>query len=309
MLNLDAVRVWRELFSEEDRLLVLGASGWFGRTAMFLTELPESRVLLVGSRDHTIEIHGRRFQVARFDFETVEKFQPTIVLDFWFLTREKIVELGPEEYRRRNLHLIEATARVVSLPSVSRVLSTSSGAAVHEEKNGESGGALSMYGELKLQSERMLREVASQTHASFRLVRVFSVSGALVTRPSDYAFSHLAMQARDSLITVRSTRLVWRRYVAVEDLLVVGLASAQPGFHEVSSGGDLVEIGKLAELFSELAGGCEIRRPELDESEDADNYFSDGKDWDALVASTHVKPISLRIQADNVFSYLQIAQH
>ena len=308
MLNFDAVRAWRGLFSDEDRLLVLGASGWFGRTAMLLAELPESRVLLVGSRDHTIEIDGRRFQVTRFDFETVEKFQPTIVLDFWFLTREKILKLGPEEYRRGNLRLIEATARVVSLPSVSRVLSTSSGAAVHGEKNGESGGTFSMYGELKLQSERMLREAASQTGASYQLVRVFSVSGALVTRPADYAFSHLAMQARNSLITIRSPRLVWRRYVAVEDLLVTGLASARPGFHEVSSGGDLVEIGELAEIFSELAGGCEIRRPELDESEAADNYFSDGKDWEALLASVNVKPASLKTQAQNVFSYLQNAK-
>lgn len=303
MMSSEAIALWNGQLSQDDRVLILGATGWFGKTALWMSDLPPERMLLLASADGSLESRGRAFPVYAFDQSMVERFEPTVVLDFWFLTREKILSLGVEKFRETNLRLIEATSTAISLDSVNRVISTSSGAAVHASKNSESSGSLSLYGEMKLYSETVVKEASQASGANLTLARVYSVSGALVTRPHDYAFSNLAMQALSGEIRIEASHPVRRRYVSVEDLLAASLASSRWGTTEFSSGGDLVELSELASILADSVDvECTIRRQPMEKGAESDDYFSMNEEWQYLVSRVGLKPLSVLDQAQHVLT-------
>jgi len=118
-----------------------------------------------------------------------------------------------------------------------------------------------------------------------------------VTRPRDYAFSDLILQAAEGRVGIRAAHEVWRRYVGVDDLLAVCVSLAIEGWSgDVDSGGPLVELGDLAALVvAELNPGAEIERPSLDDSP-PDRYHSDDQSWQRACRHLNHVPASLEQQ-------------
>jgi nucleoside-diphosphate-sugar epimerase len=304
MMNLRAAELWNSCLGPSDKVLILGGSGWFGQTARLMTNLSPDRVMSVASRKRQIEIDTFSYPVNDYDFEAIDAFAPTVVLDLWFLTREKIETRGEAQYVEDVHAIIDRTAQVVALPSVSRVVSVSSGASVAWAKNQESEGRYAAYGAVKVRSENVLTE-ASQAHG-FRLAiaRVYSVSGALVTRPQSYAFSDLAIQALSGKMTIRAKTRVLRRFVAVEDVLAVALANLQNGSNSFSSGGEVIEIGDLAAVFAEVLGReISVTREGYPTVGPDDNYYSEDETWESSVEVARFLPLDLRDQAKNVLDF------
>ncbi len=244
-----AVALASSYLREGDRVLLLGAGGWFGTTALHLLapSLGAARLRPITGRPRQVRAAGRQWGLEAFDLEQVRAFRPTVVLDLAFLTREKVEALGLEAYVLANSRLTSQFLMAASLPGVRAAVTASSGAALG--LGGHSGWDLERnpYGFLKRAAETMAVEAAHESGIGMTVARAWSLSGGFVTRPRDYAFSDLILQAPGGEVGVRSPQEVWRRYSLVEDFLAVALADALGGLVRVlDSGGPLTEIGGLA---------------------------------------------------------------
>jgi len=304
MINPRAAELWNSCLSPSDRVLVLGGSGWFGRTARVMTNLSSENVMSVASHKRHIHINSFSYPVTDYNFDAIRAFAPTVVLDFWFPTREKIETRGDAQYQEEVLAIINLTTKIAALPSVCRVVSISSGASTSRDKNQESGGRYAAYGNLKVRSENALYEASEEHGFRLAIARVYSVSGALVTRPQSYAFSDLAIQAITGRITIHAKARVLRRFVAVEDVLSVALSNLQNESKFLSSGGEVIEIGDLVAIFSEVLGAeISVKREGYPSVGPDDKYYSEDKTWETAVEAANFVPLDLRGQAKNVIDF------
>lgn len=274
-----------------ERVLVLGATGWFGSTMLALLEDHPATVLAVASRSRDHRVGHRAWPVYAYDREQIVGFAPTLVLDFAYLTRGYELELGGEEYARRLAGLAEQLEDVARLPSVRGVLTVSSGAAlaVPEDPTVPVGP----YGEGKRGIEALAASLADPAR-SVLVARAYSLSGALVGDPRAYAFSDLVVQARTGQIEVRAPGAVWRRYCGVDDYLAVCVADLMAGRSgTVDSGGPLVELRDLAEQIADQYPGA---RPSVGYQVPVGEpltYASDDQAWSQACARHGYAPAAL----------------
>ncbi|WP_255313744.1 NAD-dependent epimerase/dehydratase family protein [Mycobacterium malmoense] len=263
-----------------DRVLITGASGWLGRTALDLLAPSRLPVLALASRARTIRVADRQIKCSAWDDREVAAFAPTVVLDCAFLTRDRVAEMPLDEYVATNRNLIERLMHATKLPSVRLALTVSSGAAVHPHDALEGQIEENPYGYLKRESEYRLVEAAAESGAIPVVVRAWSISGAHVQEPQAYAMASMIRDAGAGTIRIMSRRPVFRRYVLAEELLAMGIAEGGVGPATIDSGGELVEVGELAaRIAAVVRPDAVITRDEVD-PRDPDRYHSDGLDWE-----------------------------
>lgn len=279
-----------------DRILVLGAGGWFGSTLLDLLArvVPASRVLAVASSVRQHDVAGVRWELQQFDRATVAAFTPTVVVNFAALTRERVAIDGVEIFTATNRDLTAKFLQAAGLPSVRAALTVSSGAAVAQPDH--------PYGRLKAEEETAALGLVTKSRAVV-VARAYSLSGPFVRRPHDYAFSDFVLQAKTGTIHIHATRPVYRRYIDVGEYLAVSLWHALDEWSgTIESGGELVEIGELARLVAGAANPpAQVVRPALISDEPA-AYASDGASWAAACARTGFSAMSLATQISSSFS-------
>ncbi|HVS84977.1 MAG TPA: NAD-dependent epimerase/dehydratase family protein [Gaiellaceae bacterium] len=294
----DAAGLLGRSLDGRSRVLLLGAGGWFGATFLDLVARSGSNaeVLALTGRPRTIAVGGTERELHAWDWRRIAAFEPTLVVNCAFLTREQLPQLGYDRYVAENVRLSGRFLRTLALPSVTAAVTVSSGAAV-EAIAGAPDAETNPYGYLKWSEETAARALAERFALALVVCRAWSVSGELVQRPRDYAFSDLVLQARSGRIEIRAAHEVWRRYVSVHDLLAVCAALALDGrFETVDSGGPLVELGELAAtIVRELAPGATIERPAPGGFE-ADRYHSDDRTWQDACTRLRHQPASLEEQ-------------
>jgi nucleoside-diphosphate-sugar epimerase len=263
---------------QNPRWLILGASGWFGRTALALAP-----------RDaDVLPISGSSSSFATWSEPMVREFAPTHVLGCAFLTKEKAAQMSADEYWSTNRTLIERFSFASRQDSCHSAISLSSGSVVSDPDH--------PYSQLKVLEEEVSRGLVSEDRGSVT-IRVFSVSGPYVQRIHDYAFSDLLAQglAGNSPIRVRTQSAVWRRYVDVGDVLTVALGLAKPGqFRRIDSGGPLVELHDLARLMGDELG-TDVDNP-FPNSGPASVYASDNYSWEEACRELGFTPADLVTQ-------------
>lgn len=282
-----------------DRILVTGATGWFGSTMLaMLGEMPAAAVLAVASRSRHVDVAGRTWDVRAWDDDAVAHFDPTIVLNFAFLTRDKEAELGPDEYMQANTELSRRFDAAASLPAVRAAVTCSSGAALLTPEGADV--PIGSYGRVKADEEARAHRLVTASR-SVVVARAWSLSGTLVQRPREYAFSDLVLQAEAGRIVVTADCEVWRRYCGVDDYLAVCTARAVGGWSGViDSGGEEVELRDLAERIADHHPDL---RPEVVTSpavEPARRYLSDDTTWQDACAAIGYRPASLDEQINDV---------
>ena len=258
--------------------------------------LPNSQVMAIASRARAHVVGDRPWHLVEHDEEKIARFAPTAVLNFAFLTRERVEIDGLAQFQRMNAQLTEQFLQAVSLPSVRIGLTVSSGAAVTEPD--------APYGAMKLAEERSALARASAGR-SIVVARAYSVSGPYVRRPRDYAFSDMIAQARSGVIEIRATTPVFRRYVSVRDVLAVCLLRGFAGFTGViETGGPLVEMGELAQIVRTVVNpSATVTRPELTTTAPS-TYTSDNHTWQEACASSGVVAMDLTSQIRQVAEFL-----
>jgi nucleoside-diphosphate-sugar epimerase len=291
--------------SSLERVAVLGASGWVGRTACSWLASIDTQFLLFAGSNRTERIGTKEVAFQTFDLGKITDFKPTMVIDAAFITREKVSTYGLDSYVNLNESLIQQALQLQRLPYVEKFIGVSSGASVPHLKLDYPDLHSDPYGALKASYEKKLLE-NSDLRLKTTVARIWSVSGDLVTKPTLLAFSAFVQQALLGHINIRSKARVFRRYVDLEDFLKV-VSSASPNESRViDSGGMLVELEELAQLiFATLQIKQSISR-ELNSDLEADRYYSDNSTWlKALQATGHV-PLSLQEQIAKVAAALHM---
>jgi len=273
-----------------DRVLVLGAGGWFGSVVLELigTLLPQASVLCIARDPREHHVADRIWQLHRWDERLVHRFGANIVINLAFLTRGFVDTMGGMAYEMANSELTRRFLEVAGGPAVRLALTVSSGAAVTEPNH--------PYGRLKLAEERAALDSRRDGRAMV-VARAYSVSGAYVRNPQDFAFSSFVTQAATGSISVLADRPTWRRYCDAGEFLAVCIRRGLDGFSGViESGGDFVEMGELAQMVAEATGPSVsvTRVPQV--SQEPSVYASDGSDWREHCAIVGFEPSSLAEQ-------------
>jgi hypothetical protein len=298
-VNPEAVELFRSSLPSRDRVLILGASGWFGRTALALLGERARNWLLIASNTRVIEVGRVSFSLNAWNERLIEEFEPTVVLDFAFLTKDAIPRLGMSAYEEQLNLLGRRLFRIAEMPSVERILTVSSGAARHQLEAPDNDP----YGDKKREIETRLREFARRG-LQVGVARAWSVSGGFVTKPQNYAFSDFALRALETgVIVVESRQKIYRRYCAAEDLLALTMAhTSTDAFYDLDSGGELVELAELANLVARQVPEAQVRFAHSSRSDaGASRYHSTGDQWDRVVATLDYRALSLEEQIENVF--------
>ena len=287
--------------SSDDRVLVTGAGGWFGRTAIAMTRKVGLDLLATGSKDQNIDIDGQGQAVQAQSIEAISAFKPTVVIDTAFVTRERLPILGHKAYVETNQKLIDQSLYIAALPSVRKYIGFSSGATTHLAGHTSFSLEENPYAAQKRIYESKISELAAKLQSDISIARVWSVTGSYCTKPDSFAFTDLIAQTKLGLIEIKAKHLVFRRYCAIEDVLALAMLPSptvsDPFF---DTGGDLIEIGDLAKLVVELVNpNAEIRR-QIDPELTSDDYHSDNSDWENLVGPGLLSKDSLREQIARV---------
>jgi nucleoside-diphosphate-sugar epimerase len=290
---LEAHKLVSRCVKSSDRVLILGYSGWFGSSASELLVRTGAQILGSNSKGLKMISDGPKHVFAS-TFQGCKEFEPTIVIDSAFLTREKIQVLGTEAYISINKTLMQQGLEISELDSVERFIGISSGAAIGSLNLTAPHLLVDPYGALKSEYEYLLMNSDLHVRERSVLLRAWSMSGPHVRNPELFALFDLIKQSKSRIMRIRSNAHVYRRYSDVEDLLAVGLASTTGGT-TVDSGGELVEIGELAKIIREVLGSTAVIHREVTSSED-DHYYSDGDSWQQEASRVGLSPKTLREQ-------------
>jgi len=263
-------------WSSRDRVLILGAGGWFGRT--FLDLIPQKM--------ETLAIASRvRNDIVTWDKERVQAFSPTIVANFAFLTPDQIAIHGTSKYRIINTELTQRFLSCASMPMVRAALTVSSGATKSEPN--------SPYGALKLDEEQQALDLI-QANRSVVVARAYSVSGVHVRKPHQYAFSDLIRQALEGNVHISATFPVFRRYIDAGDYLrtcTTLLLAGKSGV--IDSGGELIEINQLANrIVTRVNPAASITRVKM-LTQVSSKYASDNTSWQTSHERIGLVPLTL----------------
>jgi len=263
-----------------DRVLVTGASGWLGRTALDLIAPLSLPTLALASRARTIRVGDCEIGCRTWDDREVADFAPTVVLDCAFLTRGRVAYMPLGEYVAANRTMTGRLVYATQLPSVRLALTVSSGAAVYPHDAHDGPIEDNPYGYLKREAEYRLAEAAAESGAVPVVARAWSISGAHVQEPQGYALGSMIRDADAGAIRILARCPVFRRYVLAEELLALGIAEGGVGPATIDSGGELVEMAELAaRIAAVVRPDTVITRGEVD-PRDPDRYHSDGQDWE-----------------------------
>jgi hypothetical protein len=267
-----------------ERTLVLGATGWFGNEFLHLTEADRGATYCVASRPRDIEVAGVPHQVHGYDINEIEAFAPTVVIDCAGLNRHR---QNKTTFLDECLSISVDYVLAMSLPSVKAGLTFSSGAAAFDPAGKQFDG----YSASKVLHERL----CEMTQAPSVVMRCYAVSGRLCKERKGYAMSSFIDMAKRKHIKVTANRPTFRRYMAIDDYMRVGLT--QLGKRKVlDSAGWWVELGTLAQMIASRTG-AKVSRPPVTEA--VEQYGSNSQEVLRL-ATEHgirVKDLSAQIEA------------
>lgn len=264
----------------DDRVLITGASGWLGRTALDLIAPLGLPTLALASRARAIQVDHRIVQCRAWDDAEVAAFAPTVVIDCAFLTKGFAATMPLDDYVAINRALTDRLVYATLLPSVRLALTVSSGAAVHPHDAFDGPIGQNPYGYLKREAEHRLMEAAARSGAVPVVARAWSISGAYVQDPQNFALGSMILAATEGAIRIIANRPVFRRYVLAEELLAVGIAEGGASPATIDSGGELVEMSDLAQRIAAMVRPeAVISRGKVDPHE-VDRYHSNGEDWE-----------------------------
>jgi nucleoside-diphosphate-sugar epimerase len=282
---------------------VTGAGGWFGRTAVAMTRESGLDLLATGSKDQQIDIDGQSQSVHARSLEIITDFEPTVVIDTAFVTREKLPALGHKAYIEANQKIIDESLAIAAMPSVRKYIGFSSGATMHLAGHTSFSLEENPYAAQKRIYESKISEIATGVQSDISVARVWSVTGSYCTKPQAFAFTDLISQAKLGLIEIKAKHLVYRRYCAVEDVLALALMPRGTGSQAVfDTGGDLIDLGALAQMIVEVVNPTAKIHIQVDSGLPSDNYHSDNKDWENLVGLGLLGEDSIRDQIARVTS-------
>jgi len=288
------------LFLEQcDQVVIYGASGWMGRSALdFITELaPEEareKILLIGSKHSEIKSNKITFEV--FDqldgYSTIR--ENAIFFNAAFLRREFLQKMTSTEYLRKNEEIISLARSAIKQKKLHSFINLSSGAA-RDLDQGNKAGLNDEYSKLKKSLEVEYELLCKENNTPIVNCRIFSLSGRYLNEFENLALSSFIKQALvHNRIEVRSP-LTKRTYLDAINLAGILLtASTLRKNLSFDSGGTLVTMHELAQIVAATSGtaSCEI----LEGVEAPTDYFGHYEKFNSLASDLGYELIDIRAQ-------------
>ncbi len=243
--------------------VLTGASGWFGRTALWEYEQlygPEALrrdVVALASTPKLIDIGSAHGPVSAMGLEALDLLDDARgLIHLAFLTRDRLAEFGLERYIRENRAITARVAGFIHRIPGMPIISTSSGAAAVFDQ-GEVDLAGNPYATLKQEEEQLWRRSGAERLAM--VFRVYAAAGRFIKDPKVFALSEFLCRAlAGERIEIRSERPVIRSYVHVGTMVRLFWAILErphgSGFRQVDASMDTVSLLELAQTISSLWG-------------------------------------------------------
>lgn len=293
-------------------LLLTGASGWFGRTALHAYELaygPEALrrdVIPFASRPSQVDFGSAHGPIQALPLETISTYPaPSGLLHLAFLTRDKVKTMGWQRYVNLNRDITATVLAVLKANPDLPVVALSSGAAQDaENQDGASLLQSNPYAVLKHQEEQALEQIASTRLAV--VFRVFAASGRFMTRPEKFALGDFLMHGLEGRpIVVQNPALVMRSYIHADTLmraswrLIRGRCEhglQTPGFHRIDACTHTVRLTDLARFIAKQFNVPCLTPSHNHEREQQDLYIGDPLPMTALLRKLQLPACDLQEQ-------------
>jgi nucleoside-diphosphate-sugar epimerase len=269
--------------SRRSPLVLTGASGWFGRTALYEYEQqygPEalrSDVIACASTNRSVDIGSPYGPVQCVSLDVLDDIGDAAgLIHLAFLTRERVTSLGVDHYIDQNRAITARVAGFITRNPGIPIITTSSGAAAVFD-GAEVDLAGDPYAALKQEDELLWRRSGAERMAI--VFRVYAASGRFIKDPNLFALGDFLCSAlAGDRIVIRSERPVIRSYVHIGTMMRLFWAMlAAPcgvGFRKVDAVLHDLSLVELAVLISEIWG---LPQPsfQIDPSQPADDYRAD----------------------------------
>ena len=297
------------------RVIVTGASGWLGQAASELlahTFGPgwPGRVEAFGSSARRLTLRdGAEIEQRPLSELGALPPQPSLLLHFAYLTREKVAGMSPDDYILTNREITRTVLDAGVRAGVERAVVTSSGAVHAALALPTSTDPALLYGRLKLEDEAMFASFAGAASRRRALaLRLFNLSGPYINKP--YALSSFIEQARAGHIHVQARGPVTRSYTSVANLLGVALGylssdEAEPFLCIETTGEREVEMDALAEAVRAVVNPSATIDRAAPDGSPADRYVGDGRVYRALMQRHGVTEDPLLRQIADTADYLR----
>ncbi len=280
-LNLAKINKFEEFLTESDsQIVIFGATGWLGRECLslikkYLKTDMNSRLTLVASRTNEIDLGGTKMHVTALDdFSTNTKCD--LVIDFSFITQEKMKQMGEKEFVLQNSKLSERIENYISEVRPAFIYYASSGAADPNFLLNTKNPSKKVYGELKAQAEVKLEQISTEVGSQLLVNRIWSITGSQMLEPNKYAIGDFVAQVlRNKQIAISSSDQILRSYIDSADLLDTCfnyLLDVNSGL--LNSGGYRVSLLDLANSVYRVLGINEKLNPNYVPKESDEDYYS-----------------------------------
>jgi nucleoside-diphosphate-sugar epimerase len=280
LLSPRAIELVKRQGIQPQKFLITGASGWLGKTFSALHWDKGHEFLFIGSRARDEVWGNEKLTIHEYNQDLINRYCPTVVVDFGFLTHEHLRVMSQEEYRTVNEKLIDQAMYAFQMPSVRYGLFTSSGFAVHPTDASTGSFSTNPYGYLKRLTEERAFEVSQRTGKQSIVIRPWSLSGTLTTK-NHLAFTSFINQSFTNAIMVEAPNPVNRRYSSAEDFLALATSKLFSGSTQgeiFDSGGDLISLIDLANKIAQVQDHDVTVMSNISDSR-LDQYHSDNTQW------------------------------
>jgi nucleoside-diphosphate-sugar epimerase len=302
----NALGLASKAFESSDRVLVTGATGWFGQTAVALADLLGLQSKLIASRSRDFKIGSREFHAEAWNDDSIRRFNPTVVIDAAYLTREFANSFSGNEYVTQNRLLTNRLISLVEMPALRKVVTFSSGdAAKHLTEETAVDIDKDPYGFLKFEAENAVAEAFSKEGIDYSIIRAWSLSGALVTKIHGFAFSEFIAQAINGRVEVHADSRVYRRFCLIEEAISLGLHHNSSIDGVLDTGGNLIEIHDLAAHIVQVVNPMAFVTEADYEGNAEDCYFSNNLSWENSCQKSGLVTLSIPEQITHVFNWMK----
>lgn len=302
------------LARDERRIVIVGAGGWIGRSALEMlhaalgAEEFSRRVVCFGSSARDLSLADGSL-VAQAPLAQLAALppRPSLVLHLAFLTKDKVAGMAEADFIAGNRQISDLVVDSLDRIGADRLFVASSGAAAFAE-DPVAAADLRLYGRLKRDDENRFAAWAGTAPGRRAAIgRLYAVSGPFINKPETYALADFILAAlANRPVVVRAPVPVYRSYVAVRELVSLVfadlLACEAPAVLRFDTGGEPLELGALADKVADVLGG-RAERASIGEGP-ANRYVGDHGNWLQLLADHALDHVPIERQIAETAAWL-----
>ena len=291
------------LLSKYDQIVIYGAKGWVGRSAVALlsnsiSDLLEPRILLIGSKTESSQKANLPLDIYSSEDAEEHLGKNVLFLNSAYLRREKLIGITSSEFEEKNTKIMKFGLDLIKRGQVKTFINLSSGVA-NQGTIDDIDSVTDPYAKCKIRDEFSLYSYCERDKVHFINCRIYAMSGEYINELKNLALTSFIDQAVNTphLINVKSPSTL-RTYVDSIDLVkVLFHLSLNSKNYKIDSGGSLTSLEELARIVEFSVKQSQLKIPKtFDKSAD---YFGNFLEFNYLAEEHGVVLKNLSEQVQN----------